>query len=210
MNTITGAVTREEAKVKKAAAAAKVADLNAINAKYTFAVTGEGIYTGWTGGNVEKIAGKYGAEAKKIILAELKSNGIKATARTGKGYTESFHFTITVPAEYMKSREDFITERLQEQHFGSIGTTWFYDTDGTEVYYEKLFDMEAADRERIMRATYEKEYTWAVENNAADIVNDDFVKAVKTIVSSFNSDHSNLMVDYYDVRFYADYKWRAA
>lgn len=205
-----GEVTRIEGEAKKAAAAVKVADLNSINKAYTFRETGEGLYAGWTGNNAGKLSGKYGAEAKKIILAELKKNGIKATGRTGKGgYTEHFYFTVSVPAQYMKTREQFVAEKMQNPHFSGCGNAWWYDEDGTEIFVEKLLAMDTADRERIMKATFNREFDWATREQTADIVDSDFVAAVKVIVDSFNADHSNTQVDYFDVGFYTTYTWKA-
>lgn len=141
-------VTRQEAAAKEAATAWTVERLNSIKDGYTFKQTGEGLYSGWTGCHNGDL---YGQELKKAILAELKKNGFKATARERSScYHTAFIFTVKVPAEMI-------------------------DTCRDRVEPVKAFE-----------------------------------DTVKAIVSSFNSDHSNSMIDYFDRGFYDSYKWIAA
>lgn len=60
---------------------------------------------GWTGCNRVRA---YGQELKKLILDELKSKGIKATAKTGRGgWTTSFTFSVVIPTECKDDPEPF-------------------------------------------------------------------------------------------------------
>lgn len=169
--------------------------------QYTFRETGEGMYAGWTGCNCEGL-NLTGQKLKKAILAELKKNGIRATARSGRGYTDSFTFTIRVPQECRLSLEEYIEI---EQHKTS-GRFWYRDaTNGKDIHRDALWDLPEEERERIIREQLTMEY-----NRAGVVPVDEFIKLVHAIVNSFNSDHSNGMVDYFDRGFYDWYEWKAA
>lgn len=198
-----GEIVKAEGKAKEAAAALTVEKLNAIKEGYTFRETGEGLYAGWTGCNNAPI---YGQELKKAIIAELKKNGIKATAREHRGgYTDSFTFTITVPEAFRVSKDEYIAAEMEKPNFGRA---WWYDKNGASVHCDKLWNMSAEEREAIQRETYRREYEYAEANRDAATVLPEFVSVVKMIVSSFNSDHSNCMIDYFDRGFYDRYEWK--
>ena len=191
-------VTRKEAEAKEAATAWTVERLNSIKEGYTFRKTGDGLYTGWTGCNNGNL---HGQELKKAILAELKKNGIKATARERSGcYHTAYTFTVKVPAEMIDTPEAYADRML---HNGSLIPAWVYDENGECVYRENIpYEWEA--RVAILTAHARHTYRDRVEPVAA------FEETVKAIVSSFNSDHSNSMIDYFDVGFYTAYNWIAA
>ncbi len=191
-------VTRQEAAAKEASTAWTVERLNSIKDGYTFKRTGEGLYTGWTGCNSGDL---YGQKLKKAILAELKKNGIKATARERSScYHTAFTFTVKVPAEMIDTAEAYANRML---HNGSLVPAWVYDETGECIHREALpYEWEA--RASILTAHARHVYRDRVEPVEA------FEDTVKAIVSSFNSDHSNSMVDYFDRGFYDSYKWIAA
>lgn len=192
-------VTRKEAEAKEAATTWTVERLNSIKAGYTFEQTGEGLYAGWTGCNdSDKL---YGQALKKAILAELKKNGIKATARERSGgYHTHFTFTVKVPAEMVETPEAY-AERLANGD--ESAPYWVYDEAGGSTTRDDLpVEYEA-------RAAAFLAHAWHVYRGKTVPVKD-FEETVKVIVSSFNSDHSNSQIDYFDVGFYTAYNWVAA
>ena len=62
--------------------------------------------------------------------------------------------------------------------------------------------------ERVHKILSDEHYDYCLENDAEDILNEKGkakLKKVKEIVSSFNYDRSDTMVDYYDRGFYDFY-----
>lgn len=195
----TGATVRAESTAKEKAAAWTAERLSSIKAGYTFDATGEGLYSGWTGCNAYEPL--YGQELKKAIIAELRKNGIKATARERSDcYHTSFTFTVKVPAEMIETAEAYADRML---HQGSAIPYWVYDETGKCIPRDDL-PYEWEERKAILTAHARYTYRDCVEPVEA------FEETVKAIVSSFNSDHSNGMVDYFDRGFYDNYKWKAA
>ena len=172
---------------------------------YTFKETGEGLYAGWTGCNCEGL-NLTGQELKKAIIAELKKHGIKATARSGRGYYDSFDFTIRVPAEFTVSKAEYIEKRKQDLRI----PTWIRDRNtGKDIHSDALWDMSEEDRNNLLTGQYEYEYEWKTRDGEV-LPTDQFRSFVETVVNSFNSDHSNGMIDYFDVGFYKSFTWKAA
>lgn len=191
-------VTRQEAAAKEAATAWTVERLNSIKDGYTFKQTGEGLYSGWTGCNNGDL---YGQELKKAILAELKKNEIKATARERSScYHTAFTFTVKVPAEMIDTAEAY-AKRLID-HDETL-PTWIYNESGECIRRESLPD-DYDERAAMLTAHARHVYRDRIEPVKA------FEDTVKAIVSSFNRDHSNSMVDYFDRGFYDSYRWTAA
>lgn len=198
-------VTRAEGKAQAQAARLTVERMNQISEQYTFRATGAGLYAGWNGCN--SATHLYGLELKNAILAELKKNGIRATASQRRGgYTDSFTFSVRVPEECQVGEEKYIADRMG-QAWG--GRSWWTGPDGRLVFRDDLFTMPAEECDAIRRETYRTEYRNACQNGGDAIASQDFRALVATIVSSFNSDHSNSMTDYFDVGFYAKFKWIA-
>ena len=171
---------------------------------YTFEETGEGLYSGWTGCNCQGV-NLHGQELKKAILAELKKNGIKATAKSGRGYTDSFTFTITVPKEFSLDLDAFI----KEQSEGMRPFWWMDKTNGKEIHDSEIWNLPGEERERIEREHWTAVYNRETADGKA-IPTEEFKSFCKAIISSFNSDHSNGQVDYFDRGFYDWYTWKAA
>lgn len=198
-------ITAEEGTAKKAASALTVEKLNQIQEGYTFKQTGEGIYSGWTGCNAKQY--RDSNELKAAIIAELKKNGIKATGRQGRGgYLTSFLFTVTVPEQFQVSEDQYIETEMNK---GASGRRiWWTKPDGSDIFHEMLFALPAEEIDEIRRATYRAEYRSALRYGDDAIADPEFVKTVKVIVDSFNSDHTNSMIDYFDRDIYDSYKWK--
>lgn len=179
--------------------------LDKIKEGYTFKADGVGIYAGWTGCNNVAI---YGKELKDAIIAELKKNGIKATARQGRGgYTDSFTFTITVPEQFFVPEAEYI-KRMFEAH--TDNRYFWRNPEGGAIHSDLFWNLEEAERQAIREYNYKKDYEKALEDGDDNFVEPAFVDAVKTIISSFNSDHSDTMTDYFDRKFYDWYRWKTA
>lgn len=162
-----------------------------------FTLDGEGRYSGWTGDNAT--CGLYGKELKNAIVAELKRNGIKATGRTGRGgYTDSFTFTITIPKEQQISLEEYTEATKNDRRI----SYWTADGKRIDNIWSLPYDEMMAVRAETCRREYE-------EDDAAK-ASKSFKELVKKIVASFNSNHSDVYTDYFDVGFYAYYEYKAA
>lgn len=195
---------KSEIKAQKKTVALTIESMNQAAKGYTVKETGEGMYSGWTGCNYNYKGGK---DLKNAIVAELKKNGIKCTGRTGKStYTDSFTFTVTVPENFKMSEDEYADEMTTNSagYFSYNGWNWFIDLSGKEWNYKEFDDMPFEDVKRICREHFIRIYRERKEVQPKA----EFKKFVKTIVNSFNQDHSNSMIDYFDVGFYADYNWK--
>ena len=182
-------------------------DLEAITAKYAEMVTadGEGIYSGYTGANGR---GLYGQDLKKAILAELKKNGFSATARSGRGgYTDSFTFTVKVPEAFVISEADYI--RAETEGRTTVRSVYWYTTPAGQSIHRDALPYDYEERQPILEETARRIYRDSVANQSGENVAEVFKRAVKTIVTSFNSDHSDSMTDYFDRGIYDWYRWAA-
>ncbi len=193
-----------EIKAKQEANKLTIEKMEAAAKEYTFAETGEGLYAGWTGCNAHGHG--HGQELKKAILAELKKNGIKASARTHGNYLcTEYIFTVRVPKEFTLSLEEYIEQRRDEYKW-----CWYRDTtNNVDVHRDDLWDMSEEERERIRLEHFTMEYNRDTRDGEV-IPTDQFRLFVETVVNSFNSDHSNGMIDYFDVGFYKSFTWKAA
>lgn len=191
-------VIAQESEAKEKAAAWTAERMSEIVEGYTFRATGDGLYAGWTGCNNGDL---YGQELKKAILAELKKNGIKATARERSScYHTAFTFTVKVPAEMIDTAEAYAKRLIDHDE---TTPTWIYNESGECIHREAL-PVDYDERAAMLTAHARHTYRDRIEPKEA------FEKAVKAIVSSFNSDHSNSMIDYFDRKFYDHYRWTAA
>ena len=138
---------------------------------------------------------------KKAILAELKKNGFSATARSGRGgYTDSFTFTVKVPEAFTISEADYIKTET-EGRAAFRGVYWYTTPAGESIHRDALpYDYE--ERQPILEETARRAYRDSVANQSGENVAEVFKKAVRAIVTSFNSDHSDSMTDYFDRGFY--------
>lgn len=199
------ATITEEAKTQEKSSALTVEKMNSLSEGYGFHESGSGLYSGWTGDNACKVARLSGADKKPVILAELKKCGIKATARQHRGgYTTHYTFTIYTPSRYFLTEDEYVSlEKL------SVNKSWYTRPDGSSIHRDALFDLPQEEIDEIKDETLRREYRVGLKNQNGFVVKSEFKKLVYAIVESFNSNHSNSMIDYFDVGFYADYSFKA-
>ena len=167
---------------------------------YTFEKTGFAPYDGWTGCNHGAL---YGNDLKQAILSELKKHGVKATARQGRGgYTTRFTFTIKTPAKCFLSAEDYYKTAR------NYGRDWYCLPNGNYIHHRDMNGLAPEKYESVVKYTCKREYEEAKADHSDRIVIPEFTDMVQQIVDSFNSDHSNAMIDYFDRSFYASYEWK--
>ena len=97
---------------------------------------------------------------------------------------------------------EMLAERLSDRISASC-SPWIYREDGS-CYHRDDLPAEYEARKAALLEHARHLYRNRVEPVEA------FEQVVKAIVSSFNSDHSNSMVDYFERGFYDHYKWLAA
>ncbi len=183
------------------------------------------LYQGWTGGNHE--AWHSDQELKQFILADLKKLGIKASIRFKKaGYLTSFVMTLTLKKDMIKS---FETWEADYNFFSNSSFGWvqYIDEYGSlkDIHREKLLDMESSDPEgfkKIIESAKKVAYENAVRNLSSsncyfggglDILTEEgnnILDSAHAVVSSYNHDQSNSMIDYFDRSIYDDYSIKIA
>ena len=164
----------------------------------------------------------YGANLTKAIREAFKKCGIKGVTVKMHSYSggQSVYFTITPAAGDLVTLEDYI-KNSSIQDFARH--TWIQDPENN---YESIkFDYAVSELpqeelDRLIRAnakdTYERftsggninEYSVNDEKIFTDQFKAKFHK-IRQIVSSFNYDDSNSMVDYFNRGFYEHYKLKA-
>ena len=181
--------------------------LGAITREYNKKVVEDGTapYTGWTGTN-HKYYGS-DAELKKAILAELKKNGIQATARQRGTYITALTFTVKVPKEFQVTEAEYIEAEMKNR----FNRRYFWMVpDGDTIRNDELYNLPMDKINAIKAYTFKREYQRAIENKDGETVKPEYIEAVKAIVNSFNADHSDTMTDYFDRAIYDNYKWKIA
>lgn len=166
------------------------------------------IYEGWKGGNNNKWSSD--EELKKMILADLKKCGIKATIRFHRGgYITSFTITVTIKPDHIKNFESW------KENFHIAWSTWNYYTDENgsvqAIFGEKLINCEDTELlENIARTEYKMEVehltaSGTYHNESENVLTDEgnaILHTVTQIIDSYNHDNSNGQIDYFDVSFY--------
>lgn len=138
---------------------------------------------------------------KALIIGELKKNGIKATARKGRGgYTTSFTFTIKVDNDDIETEQEYI-ERKEQNYYRAYG---FTDAKGNFYHRTQWDELNGDDFRRIREEHYHREYNNGVYPKP------EIIKMVESIVDSFNYNHSDVYTDYFDVGFYEHYDYKRA
>ena len=181
--------------------------LKAITAEYNKKVVEDGTapYTGWTGTN--RKAGATDAELKKAILAELKKNGIQATARQRGTYITALTFTVKVPKEFTVTEAEYIEAEMKKR----FNRRYFWMVpDSDTIRNDELYNLPMDEINAIKAYTFKREYERAIEEKGGETVKPEFIEAVKAIVKTFNADHSDIMTDYFDRAIYDNYKWKIA
>lgn len=156
---------------------------------------------GWHGNLEPETKNLYGTELKNIIVKALKDEGFNASGRKERGgWTDSFTFTIKLTQDQTESEAAYI-ERCKKE----VGRPfWYYTEDGESVHCDSLPE-DYEERNRIITSHYRREYR-ANEGNPLPEVR----RKIKTIVSAFNHNHSDIMTDYFDHGFYDWYKFKTA
>ena len=182
-------------------------------------VDGGGLYDGWQGGNYSKWSTN--AELKDLLKAAFKKVGLKVTIKEkGNCYYTSLTFTWTISRRndvetFEKFCEKYDIMKMYD-HFNYISYT---DETGkySEIYYkdyENLIDNEPEKAQKIKNGhllyRYNAEISHGVDwkSETLDALTDEANKKrqlLKEIVSSFNRDCSNGMIDYFDRSFYDHY-----
>ena len=185
-------------------------------------VDGGGLYDGWEGGNNKKWSND--DQLKAYLKEDFKKAGIKATIKSRRsGYLTALVFTMTIKADEIKSYEEY----KEVFDLGKCcGFHWYYYTDEEgkirDIHHDKLFDYQGKEfeemKENICRTSYEmtkerltsygcshSDYDYILRENAAKRF-----EVLQKIVSSYNRDCTNSMVDYFDRDIYDDYCFKIA
>lgn len=181
------------------------------------------LYAGWEGGNNKRWSDE--AELKRLLKEDFRKVGIKATIRSNRaGYLTSLTFTVQISPEEIKSFEDWKKENGDKIFFGSFPWIGYTDENGNmkdiakqEAYYKEGDEGERL-RENIRRTVYGLEVKHLTEGGNShkgtlDILTDAGnakFEAVQAIVSSYNRDCTNSMIDYFDRDIYDWYTFKIA
>lgn len=178
------------------------------------------LYQGWEGGNAH--VWHNDQELKKLILDDCKRVGIKASIRfKNAGYLTSFIMTISISSDHIKTYEEYKKEFNIYRH----GGIWpgYIDGDGNykSIHIDQFEAIEdpaekAELLEKITRHSYDMEVSDLTHSKyyshdgrlvLTDAGNEIF-KTVYDIVSSYNHDQSNGMIDYFDRSIYDSYTFK--
>lgn len=183
--------------------------------------TGEGLYSGWTGGNA-KTWGYDSKVLKQFLQQDFKKAGIKATFRFPNcGCLTSLYTTITINHSHIKTYDEY------RDDFQMRCGTWYSITDENgrkqSLFSDRYFEAEGEEQEALRANIIQTEYELDIErlakghtyggHGALDILNEAGNKIYTTaqlIVQSYNSDHSNSMIDYFDRDIYDNYCFKLA
>jgi hypothetical protein len=180
------------------------------------------LYSGWRGGNNRKWRDE--TELKQFLKDDFKRAGVKVTIRSGRGgYLTSLYFTISIRPEEIKSFEEWKAENELNIWDGSF--PWISYTDENGRIKDMLKDeaIKRTDepggealRENILKTKYQilvKNLSNSGSIPSAEVLTSEAaakLDAVKAIVSSYNKDCSNSMVDYFDRDIYDWYTFKIA
>lgn len=186
-------------------------------------VDGGGLYDGWEGGNNRRWSDE--KTLKAYLLSDFKKVGIPATVRFHRGgYLTSLTVTIKISAEDIKPFAEWREENKNTVFHGSFPWISYTDESGKycDILKESALYMEGVEgeklRENILQTTYKIRVSHLTEggtchNSDEDVLTDDANKRFSTaraIVSSYNRDCSNGMVDYFDRDIYDNYTFKIA
>lgn len=183
-------------------------------------VDGGGLYDGWEGGN--HCNWNTTKELKEQLKAAFKKCGLKVTIREGGGtFTTSLSFTWTISKS--KDIDTFENFCAKYKYNHNAYNSWIYykDDDGNtkEIFYDELYKIQCnapEDAEKIMNGHKLYEYEHQIKYGAGnrgelEALTENGEKRRQLlfrIVSSFNRDCSNSMIDYFDRSFYDDYTFK--
>ena len=175
-------------------------------------VDGYGMYDGWKGGNYSTWSDS--KELKALLLADFKRAGIKATVRFERGgFTRAIIVTVTMPKSMIRP--------IDEYEYRPKAGCWEYYTDENgklqSIYGEQFFSMSREEQDKLLPNMKETAYRLAIEHVSASNTSSRYEKGiltaegqkildtVKAIVTSYNKDCTNSMIDYFDRAIYDSY-----
>lgn len=220
-----GFITEEELKAVIESPASVQVPNNAINYEalkefYTEDTTDKDGYMGGSASTGSKSRQHlYGAELSKAIREALKKCNVVGVTVKSKTFSMGQSITATIKV----SAADVISEEEYIRSWSTSNCNWIYykDENGEhhDILAENYYSLSAEEQGRIAKLAASTEYGYFMQracgqygedlHNCKDFIKSEELKkkieAVKQIVNSFNYDHSNGMVDYFDTNFYADY-----
>ena len=184
-------------------------------------VDGGGLYDGWEGGNNHKWNDD--KELKALLLADFKKAGIKATIRFNRaGYLTSITTTMQIQEDEIKTYQEY-REGFNIPEYCSYWLD-YEDENGNhkDIHKEKFYTLEAEEQKALEEKIAEYSYKRAVDrltcsgcshSDANHILKESAAKRfelLRKIISSYNRDCTNTMVDYFDRDIYDDYCFKIA
>ena len=180
-------------------------------------VDGGGLYDGWEGGNHNNWSST--KELKEQLKAAFKKCGLKVTIRESRGtWTHSLYFTWTVSKS--KDIVSFSTycEKHKNARMSVYGWISYLDENddfhriSDEEYY-RIRSERPDEAEKIRIGFMKYEYNHEIDHEAGSLDGLDALtdeaeqrrQLLKKIVTSYNRDCSNSMIDYFDRAFYDHY-----
>ena len=159
---------------------------------------------GWEGSKKEEYTNDSTCFRKAIKEAGLKGVTVR------NPYWERYDFTIRFNESEIVSKSDY---KIPLRRISSCFVFGKYYREGIYGYMEEFRNNHSIEEgnnefERVHKILSDEHYDYCLKNNVEDILNEegkDKLKKVKEIVSSFNYDRSDTMVDYYDRGFYDFY-----
>ena len=159
---------------------------------------------GWEGSRKEEYTND-----STCFRKAFKEAGIKGVT-VRKPYWERYDFTIRFKESEIVSKSDY---KIPLRRLLSCFVFGKFYKEGIYGYMEEFRNNHSIEEgnnefERVHKILSDEHYDYCLENDAEDILNEKGkakLKKVKEIVSSFNYDRSDTMVDYYDRGFYDFY-----
>jgi len=183
---------------------------------------GDPLYSGWQGGNYTNW--NTTKELKDQLKAAFKKCGLKVTIREDGGtYTTSLYFTWTISRskdivpfdDFCKKYGNDNAKMFPLSHMTYKNDDGKYESIFIDKYY-KLAGEKPEEAEKIKQGHLVYEYENQIKSGAGyrtplEVLTEEAEKKrqlLKTIVSSFNRDCSNSMIDYFDRSFYDHYYFK--
>lgn len=153
-------------------------------------------------------------ELKNLILADLKRAGISASIRFGRGgYTPRMDVTIRLDWDEVKP----IWQYKPEWKPGSKLVLYLPDGSREYIDYSDVFELPEDQQKKTLERARKDSYLsmYGMVQSRGTIVPDNMLRAflqpsamaklesARNIIDSYNHDHSDIMTDYFDKRFYS-------
>lgn len=178
-------------------------------------VDGGGLYDGWEGGNRHKWQSR--EDLKRCLSEDFKRAGLRATFRFPRcGYLVELVVSLSLPASAIRPYEEW---RPFYKYGWSCWNSYRDDVGNLHaIHGQNLLDMTQAEQDEIVERCARFAYDATVvsvqkENthrpNEEQVLTEEAQKALdlaKRIVSTYNRDCTNSMVDYFDRAIYDNYR----